>query len=353
MVVNRRNDQTMSRIAIVLYSYSKRRDRQQLLCANSLSRISRRGYAQVFLTTVPGEEPPSLPGIAPMRLDSPSGYEHLPDKTIAMLRWLAQRPDWDYVIKCDDDVLLDPAAVRALTVLQSLPDYQSVATYIYGANTSNLAYHRGKCTDSVFNGRDVVPSPECEGMPFAVGHCYMLSRKAVERALEELQSGHFSLEAARAAFDVRGINEDVLLGYLLREQGIRPVESLRLLHSKPRLRGLVRHLGRELMALLGNYHGRRLCIGAITDNRLPWWGECLVLRGWFTVSGLLSRLLGRKPAVPHRDRGVADCGEMARSEATGGKRSKTPGERRRSGLQPGGYDRQHARHDHIADGLAV
>jgi hypothetical protein len=319
MGVDGSNGNTMSRVAVVLYSYSKRRDRQRLLCANSLSRISRRGYAQVFLTVDPGEEPPSLPGITTMQLDSPPGYEHLPDKTIAMLRLLAQRPDWDYVIKCDDDVLLDPAAVRVLTELQSLPDYQSVATYVYGVNTSNLAYHRGKCTDSVFNERDVVPSPECEGMPFAVGHCYMLSRKAVKRALEELESWHFSLETARAAFDARGIGaEDVLVGYLLRQGGITPVESLRLLHSKPRLRGLVRHLFRELIVLLRNQQGNRISIGAITDNRLPWWGECLVLRGWFTVSGLLSRLLGRRPAIPHRDRGVADCGEMARSEAHGG-----------------------------------
>jgi len=317
MVVNLRNDKTMSRIAIVLYSYSKRRDRQQSLCANSLWRISRRGYAQVFLTTVPGEEP-SLPGIALMRLDSPPGYECLPDKTIAMLRWLAQKPDWDYVIKCDDDVLLNPAAVRALTELQSLPDYQSVATYFFGVNISNLAYHRGKCTDPVFNGRDAVPPPECEGMPYAAGSCYMLSRKAVESALEELKSGPFSFESARAEFDARGIYEDVLVGYLLRQRGITPVESLRLIHSKPRLRGLVRHLGRELMALLGNHHGRRLSLGAITDNRMPWWGECLVLRGWFTVSGLLGRLLGRGPVVPHRDGAGSNCCEMARSEAHGG-----------------------------------
>jgi|GEM_PF-2539097 len=317
MVVNRSNDKTMSRVAVVLYSYSKRRDRQQMLAAHSLSQISRRGYAQVFLTVAPGEEPPSLPGITTLQLDSPPGYEHLPDKTIAMLRWLVQRPDWDYVIKCDDDVLLDPAAVRALTELQSLPDYQSVATYVYGANTSNLAYHRGKCTDSAFNERDIVPSPECEGMPFAVGHCYMLSRKAVESALEELESGHFSLGAARAAFDARGIAEDVLVGYLLRQGGITPVESLRLLHSKPRLRGLVRHLFREVIALLRNQHGNRISIGAITDNRMPWWGECLVLRGWFTVSGLVGRLLGRGPAVPHQDGAGSDCCEMARSEADG------------------------------------
>jgi hypothetical protein len=318
MVVDRSNGNTMSRVAIVLYSYSKRRDQQQLLCANSLSQISRRGYAPVFLTVAPGEEPPCLPGITTMQLDSPPGYEYLPDKTIAMLRWLAQRPDWDYVIKCDDDVLLDPAAVRALTELQSLPDYQSVATYVYGASTSNLACHRGKCTESEFNGRDVVPSPDCEGMTFAVGHCYMLSRKAVESALDELESGRFSLEAARAAFDARGIGaEDVLVGYLLRQGGITPVESLRLVHSKPRLRGLVRHLGRESIAFLRNQQGNRITIGAITDNRMPWWGECLVLRGWFTVSGLLGRLLGHGPVVPHRDGAGSNCCEMARSEARG------------------------------------
>ena len=252
-----------------------------------------------------------------MQLDSPPGYEHLPDKTIAMLRWFAQRPDWDYVIKCDDDVLLDPTAVRALTKRQSFPDYQSVETYFFGVNTTNLAYHRGKCTDSVFNERDVVPSPECEGMPYASGSCYVLSRKAVESALEELESGHFSLESARSKFDACGIYEDVLVGYLLRQGGITPVESLRLLHSKPRLRGLVRHLFRELIALLRNQQGNRISIGAITDNRMPWWGECLVLRGWFTASGLLSRLLGRRPAVPHRDRAGPDCSEMARSEAHG------------------------------------
>jgi len=316
-MMDRNNDKTMSRVAVVLYSYSKRRDRQQMLCANSLSCISRRGYAQVFLTAVPGEEPPSLPGITTMHLDSPPGYEHLPDKTIAMLRWLEQKPDWDYVIKCDDDVLLDPAAVRALTELQSLPDYQSVETYVFGVNTSNLAYHRGKCTDSVFNGRDVVPSPQCEGMPYAAGRCYMLSRKAVESALEELESRDFSLESARAAFDVRGIYEDVLVGYLLRQGGITPVESLRLLHSKPRLRGLVRHLFRELMALLRNQQGSRISIGATTDNRMPRWGECVVLRGWFAVSGLLGRLLGRRPAVRHQDGAGPDCCKTARSAAHG------------------------------------
>ena len=315
MMMDRSNGNTMSRVAVVLYSYSKRRDRQQTLAAHSLSRISRRGYAQVFLTVAPGEEPPFLAGIAPMRLDSPSGYEHLPDKTIAMLRWLAQRPDWDYVIKCDDDVLLDPAAVRALTEVQSLPDYQSVETLLFGVNTTNLAYHRGKCTDSVFNGRDVVPPPECEGMPYAAGSCYMLSRKAVESALEELESGRFSLESARAEFDARGIYEDVLVGYLLRQGGIAPVESLRLLHSKPWLRGLVKHLYRQLIVLLRNQQGNGISIGAITNNRMPWRGECLVLRGWFTVSGLLGRLLGRRPAVPHRDGAGSDCSEMARSEA--------------------------------------
>ena len=317
MVVNRSNDKTMSRVAVVLYSYSKRRDRQQMLAAHSLSQISRRGYAQVFLTVDRCEEPRFLPGIAPMRLDSQPGYEHLPDKTIAMLRWLAQRPDWDYVIKCDDDVLLNPAAVRALSKLQSLPDYQSVATLFFGVNTTNLAYHRGKCTDSVFNERDVVPPPECEGMPYASGSCYVLSRKAVESALEELESGQFSLESARAEFDARGIYEDVLVGYLLRQGGITPVESLRLLHSKPWLRGLVRHLFRQLIVLLRNQQGDRISIGAITDNRMPWRGECLVLRGWFTVSGLLGRVLGRRPAVPHRDGAGSDCGEMARSEADG------------------------------------
>lgn len=318
MMMDRSNGKTMSRIAIVLYSYGKRRDRQQMLCANSLSRISRRGYAKVFLTAAPGEDPPSLPGITMMQLDSPPGYEHLPDKTIAMLRWLAQRPDWDYVIKCDDDVLLDPAAVRALTKLQSFPDYQSVATYVC-AGDGKATYHRGKCTDPALNARDLDTSWGI-GMPFAVGHCYMLSRRAVEAVLEEMDSGAFSIQAARAAFDVRGVAEDLLLGYLLRQRGISPVESLRLLHSKPRLRGLLRHLFRESIAAYRNRHGDRLFIGAITDNRLPWRGEYRVLRAWFFASSLLGRLLGRKTVLQHGDeQSPVSCG-VAEAETHGGRK---------------------------------
>ena len=318
MVVNRSNGNTMSRVAIVLYSYSKRRDRQQLLCANSLTRISRRGYSQVFLTVAPGEEPPSLPGITTMQLDSPPGYEHLPDKTIAMLRWLAQRPDWDYVIKCDDDVLLDPAAVRTLTTQRSLPDYQSVATYVC-AGDGKATYHRGKCTDPALNARDLDTSWGM-GMSFAVGHCYMLSRRAVLTLLDEIDSGQFSIEAARAAFDIRGVGgEDLLVAYLLRQRGISPVESLRLLHSKPRLRGLVRHLFRESIAAYRNGHGDRLCLGAITDNRLPWRGEYRVLRAWFFVRSLLGRLLGRKAVLQQGDeQSPASCG-VAEAETHGGR----------------------------------
>ena len=154
-------------------------------------------------------------------------------------------------------------------------------------------------------------------MPYAAGSCYMLSRKAVESALEELESGHFSLQSARAEFDARGIYEDVLVGYLLRQDGITPVESLRLLHSKPWLRGLVKHLFGELIALLRNQQGNGVSIGAITNNRMPWRGECLVLRVWFTVSGLLASALGRIPGVPHRDGAGSDCCEMAHSEADG------------------------------------
>ena len=318
MGVDCSTDNTMTRVAIVLYSYGRRRDRQRSLYAHSLSRISRRGLAKVYLTVDPGEVPPSLPGINAMQLDSPPGYEHLPDKTIAMLRWLAQKPDWDYVIKCDDDVLLDPAAVRALAEQRSLPDYQSVATYVCGGD-GKATYHRGKCTDPVLNDTDLDTSWGM-GMAFAVGHCYMLSRRAVEAVLEELDSGGFSIEAARAAFDIRGVGgEDLLVGYLLRERCIRPVESLRLLQSKPRLRGLVRHLVRESLAAFRNQYDDRLCVGAITDNRLPWWGEYRVLRTWFFVSHILGRLLGRRVVLPHHDEPIAARCGVAGTEPHGGR----------------------------------
>jgi len=317
-MMDRRNRNTMSRVAIVLYSYSKRRDRQQMLAAHSLSRISRRGYAQVFLTVDPGEEPPSLSGISTMQLDSPLGYEHLPDKTIAMLRWLAQRSDWDYVIKCDDDVLLDPAAVRTLTTQRSLPDYQSVATYVCRGD-GKATYHRGKCTDPAFNARDLDTSWGM-GMSFAVGHCYMLSRRAVLALLDEIDSGQFSIEAARAVFDIRGVGgEDLLVAYLLRQRGISPVESLRLLQSKPRLLRLGWHLFQESIAAYQNGYGDRLCIGAITDNRLPWRGEYRVLRAWFFASSLLRRLLGRKAVLQHGEgQSPASC-SVAEAETHGGR----------------------------------
>ena len=289
------------RVAIVLYSYEKQRYQQARLWEHSLARISRCGCATVFLTVNPNEEPLDILGFKRLPIDSPPGYEFLPDKTIAMLRWLICEPNWDYLIKCDDDVLLDPAAVQALVEQDSLPDYQSVATYVYGSDATDLAYHRGKCSNHVFNQCDVVLSPECRGLPFAVGQCYVLSRMAVTAAVNELDSGSFSLQAAREAFDVRGIGaEDVLLAYLLRKRGIAPVESLRLIQSRSRLRGLVKLLVLEAIRSTGNPRDNRLCIGALTHNREPWLGEYRLINAWFSAARSIASLF-RVPKLPCRE----------------------------------------------------
>jgi hypothetical protein len=277
----------LNRLVVVLYSYAKRRDRQLRLVEQCLGRIQRRGLASVCITADAGDPCADIPGVETMRLEHPSGYEHLPDKTIAMLRWLAARSGWEYVIKCDDDVLLDPAAIRILRDRAEQPDYQSTKTIVCKAGVINQGYHRGRCANAMYNERDTDVGWAGEGLPFAAGACYVLSRRAVDEVLRELDSSGFSIASARAALDMRGIGEDVLVGYLLRQRGITPVESLRLVESRSRLRGLLRHLARQAWSFWQGRDRDHLCLGALMYNRPPWPGELWVLRAWFSCCKLL------------------------------------------------------------------
>ena len=283
----------MNRIVVVLYSHAKRLERQRLLVAHGLRTLERRGWASVYVTADAQDDEPPMPDVGVMRLDSPPGYEHLAEKTIAMLRWLAERDGWEYVVKCDDDVLLDPWAVRRLADPRGHADYRSVKNIICKANATGSGYHRGKCLDPRLNEQNADVRWAGEGLEFAVGACYVLSRRAVGAALEEFDTGAFRLAEARDALDIRGLGaEDILLASLLRQRGIAPTQSLRLMESRPRFRGLARHMLRESWAIVRGDHGARTCLGAIMDNRSPWPGELTLLRSWFTVSRVLRAARG-------------------------------------------------------------
>lgn len=289
------------RVAIILYSYAGRIAKQQQLarwCYNEIATIK---GVSLFVTSRKGQ--PSLEPACFQRipLTTDDAYELLPDKTMEMLHWINQRSDWDVLLKCDDDVILDPAAIRSIIEASCFPSYAGATLLRPPPDRPDSRCHMGRCRSARLNASPVSQSWAPDDFVLAAGSCYALDRYAVQAALEELDAWGLTIEKAREQLDMRGVAaEDVLLGYLLYQRSISPSDSIRLL--TPQGVGDWLHHGYDQAA--NRILGRQQAVawlGLLTQNRPLRRYERLLLSGWLPVSRALptSRYrfaLGKAPA---------------------------------------------------------
>ena len=267
------------KLVIVLYSYSGRLERQQLLAKLCYNEISAIPGVKVLITKHRHEpiKEPSCYGILP--IDTPQGYEFLPDKTMEMLRWLADHLVFDRLLKCDDDIVLDPDVIRTFVEKGIQESYFGIEERILPVHERVLTYHQGKCKSDFLNqhGLDLTWAPE--GFGFMSGTCYGLSDLALRKAINAYKTSGFDIAAARAKLDLRGVGaEDVLLSYLLKTAGIHGSVSIRALHCPKRSVMLTELLGELRTRTLRKE--KRLCVGVVTSNRMARKDEQFMLRCW-------------------------------------------------------------------------
>ena len=145
-------------------------------------------------------------------LDAPDDYEGLPQKTLAMARWLRDHTDFSYFLKIDDDCFLDPSAFFADLCWQKFDYYGRPLTRQRGQ--MDRAWHMRKSSSP--RGRlELDKSPEPSTYADG-GSGYSLSRQALEAlcAASETPEG---LDLISVSF-----MEDKLVGDLLALRDIWP-----------------------------------------------------------------------------------------------------------------------------------
>ena len=163
------------------WKYRDRRDR----CLTTWMRdYAELNIQAVFLLGCQTLEKPEHAGSHHLCLPCPDDYPSLPQRNAAFCRWALQRPDWDYLFKCDDD------------------------TYV--SSPRLLAYDLA--------GRDYVGAEWQPDVGYGSGGAgYFLSRKAAALVAEQLDQSTGS--------------EDLLVGQVLRSAGIELVIEARLVPS--------------------------------------------------------------------------------------------------------------------------
>lgn len=258
-------------------------ERQRLLAHLCYEEIAKIPGVRVLITKHRNEPKvePSCYGLLP--IETPEGYEYLPDKTMELLNYLSENYRFDHVLKCDDDIVLDPSVIRRMVSSGISEDYFGIETRVLPVKDKVLTYHQGKCKSAYLNanGLDLTWAPE--GFAFMSGTCYGLSLKAVQLAIQTYHSSGFKIQTARENLDIRGVGaEDVLLSFLLQSVGLKGVESIRALHC-PKRSVMFSSLLREIK---GRLTGKKMlrCIGVVTSNRMARPDEQLMLRLWQLIS---------------------------------------------------------------------
>jgi hypothetical protein len=277
----------MPKVAVVLYSYTGRRDRQRMLAGLCYEAVSRIPNAAVFVTTGPNDAAPPAACYRPLPLDVPTGYEYLPDKTLAMLRWFAAQDQYDYLLKCDDDLVLDPAAVRKLIASPNHHHYQAGLIHFKSESPDAYTYHKGKCRDAILNEIDTDVSWAPQDFMFAAGTCYLISQFAARSAISIADRSGFDPKEARRCRDNRGIGaEDWMTGSLLRDSGICPELTFRVMFCSNWFM-MLRQFRGELASRLTRRQSLRRCMGIVTSNRTPTMWERIQILSWMRLSQLV------------------------------------------------------------------
>jgi hypothetical protein len=108
-------------------------------------------------------------------LDCGDGYRDLPEKIRAIMRWACSQ-GYDFTLKCDDDVVLDPQRLWASDFRNH--DFSGRGNRPPKKNSVRLALNRPLTYQPVINAQNTPAIDHDFWVPY--GFCYMLSRKAME-----------------------------------------------------------------------------------------------------------------------------------------------------------------------------
>lgn len=159
------------RIVVMVTSCQTGQERQQAIRETWGSRCPP-NVLMYFVVGRPGQ-PEEVVGDT-LYLDCPDTYEHLPAKTLALIRWSIHHLPFDWLFKCDDD-----SYCRLEQLCAIAPEGADYAGRFWGRTETsyNRRYHYGKCTDKSFE----TPLTDPWLGPWACGGWgYFLSRRAAE-----------------------------------------------------------------------------------------------------------------------------------------------------------------------------
>jgi hypothetical protein len=150
-----------------------------------------------------------------LRVKSGDAYEHLANKTIAMIHALSEisfGENYRGVIKCDDDILPNLAILQRfyetlISTTENIPYAGNIHVIDKTKRVSNN--HYDKCSSAKFN----IPQPIVPDCPFATGPMYYLSVASLLQLKRRIQLGSFAIS----------FYEDMMIGNNLRQEGIHPV----------------------------------------------------------------------------------------------------------------------------------
>lgn len=141
-------------------------------------------------------------------LDCKDNYESLTKKTLKGIKWIIDNfPDVEYIVKTDDDVIIDNAKFQILVNEIKKRNFDYCGSLHKGGYLSS--HHIGKCDDQYLNQIQIyVPN-----IKYCMGGAYILSNKAAKiiASFEEYENYY-------------SIYEDVTVGGILKSKNILPTE---------------------------------------------------------------------------------------------------------------------------------
>jgi hypothetical protein len=202
---------------VVLYSCRKYlEDRIPVLRETWIKELKARGIPYLVLV---GDGDDTIDGDI-LALDVKDTYEALPDKTLAMIRWVYENTGYQFLYKIDDDCHLSVSEFFDTLTYRKFHYYGRSIYRTEGAMQRD--WHQEKAAQLLAKNmldRSPEPSRYCDG-----GAGYSLSRRAMQMVCEEAETDH--------GLFLRSVSfmEDKLVGDLLAKRGIAPANEDYLVH---------------------------------------------------------------------------------------------------------------------------
>lgn len=219
---------------VVLYSCRKYlEDRVQILRDTWVRELKERGIPYLVLVG-DGDDTVHSDVLA---LDVKDTYEALPDKTLAMIRWVYENTNYQFLYKIDDDCHLSVSEFFDTLTYRKFHYYGRSIHRPEGGMARD--WHHEKSTQHLARNmldRSPEPSRYCDG-----GSGYSLSRHAMQMICEEAETDH--------GLFLRSVSfmEDKLVGDLLARRDIGPANEDYLVHVYRKT-----HPGSSLVTNFGN-----------------------------------------------------------------------------------------------------